>query len=118
MACNCGYTPCQCAQSIGTPYNWYNVDDLPCSPCNTTQVCKTRAKAICTYYAGPSLTGLGLTTNVNIELILTTISLAIQTLNNAITSQGIKNVNILAALNDLNTRVNTANSTSNPPYTI
>lgn len=121
MACSsCGSpSPCSCNTChSGFSFNWYTTDGLPCNPCSNTQVCKTQHKAFCTYYHGPELTALGLTTNINIELILTQISLAIQTLQNAITQQNLKNANILTALNDLNARLNLEAGTSNPPYTI
>jgi len=107
MCISCGYNPCQCVPVYS--YNWYNTPDLPCNPCSATVVCKKKIPAVCTYYNGPNLTGIGLTTNVNLETITATISTIIGALNtavnNQITAQAVINAQILANFNDINARI-------------
>lgn len=113
MCNNCGFNPCTCTPQYN--YNWYNTANLPCNPCSTTPVCLKTIPAFCTIYNGPNLTGLGLTTAINIELIFSTIStmLAAQ-----LASQATINNNILFALNDINARIIAITGTSYPNYTI
>lgn len=113
MCNNCGSNPCNCNQTYS--YNWYNTEGYPCNPCSTTEVCKKKIPAKCTIYKGPALNGIGLTTDLNIELILATISAVINQNN---TSQATKNTNILSALNDINDRLNILESGSHAAYTI
>lgn len=113
MCNSCGYNPCQCGSRF--TYNWMDVSNLPCNSCSSTNVCKKSIPAFCTIYNGPNLTGLSLTTGVNIELILSTIStlFAAQQVN-----QSTINNNILLALNDINARIIAITGTSYPNYTI
>ena len=121
MACSCGNNPCQCVNP-GYAYNWYNTENYPCNPCTTTVVCKKKVPAECVFYAGPALTPLGLTTNIDVELILSTLSTMVDTLQDAISTnliaQNVKNTNILTALNDINTRLNTITGGAHAPYVI
>lgn len=96
-------------------YDWYNIDNYPCNPCSTTPVCKKKVPAFCTYYQGPNLTYIGLTTDINVELILTTI---VNTIQVSKAEQDTKNANILAALNDINSRIVSITGEAHPAYTI
>ena len=121
--CPCNNYPCSCANN--TPvyeYNWFNISSYPCNPCSNTPVCKKKIPAICTFYNGINLTEIGLTTNVNIEVIIAAISATLGTLTDTVAtnkiSQDTKNTNILAALNDINSRLNTIEGATHPPYVI
>lgn len=113
MCNSCGFNPCQCTPNYN--FNWMDTTNLPCNPCSTTPVCKKVIPALCTIYNGPNLTGLSLTTGINIELILSTIStiMAAQAANQATINQ-----NILFALNDINARIIAITGVSYPNYTI
>jgi hypothetical protein len=120
MCVTCGYSICNCP-SVTYSQNWYNTQS--CTPCSTTEVCKKNIPAKCTFYKGSNLANLGLTTNINIELILYTIDLLIGSLNSNRTldnaAQVTKNTNILTALNDINDRLNTLEGGApHDPYTI
>ena len=121
MCYNCGYNPCHCSNTT-YPNNWFTVPLQSCDPCDTTDVCKRTFPAKCTIYNGPNLTGFSLTTNINIELILATASTLLSSLQQTIednqVEQGVKNTNILTALNDINTRINSITGGSHPAYTI
>ena len=121
MSCSCGNNPCQCNNPTYT-YNWYNTANYPCNPCSTTTICKKKVPAKCVEYRGPNLTLLSLTTNVDVELIISTMVSFLGTLQDTVANnlilQNTKNANILAALNDINTRLNVLEGGIHPPYTI
>lgn len=69
-------------------------------------------KDICTLYLGPNLTNTGINTNDNLRVVL-------QKLDAIKAIQDTKNANILAALNDINDRLNTLEGgTPHAPYTL
>jgi len=69
-------------------------------------------KDICTLYLGANLVNTGINTNDDLRVIF-------QKLDAIKAIQDTKNTNLLAAINDLNTRVNTlAGGTPHPPYTL
>jgi hypothetical protein len=77
--------------------------------------CLDMPKSVCVIYAGAGAVNL-VNTGINVNDTLTTI---LQKLDAIFAIQAAKNTNILAALNDLNTRVNTlAGGTPHPPYTL
>lgn len=115
MSCNrCGHTHCSCGQQQYT-YNWYNIDNYPCNPCSTVNVCKKKIPAACTFYNGPALTFFNLGTNISIEQVIAAFATAIQTLQ---TENAAKNANIQTALNDINARINLIDGGSHPNYVI
>lgn len=118
MCINCGNNNCNHCYGGNYSFNWFNTTGLPCNPCSQTPVCSKQLPAFCTFYNGPVLTDIGLGTNVNVELILTTISIAIGTINAALEAQSEINQNILDALNDINDRINVIDSGSHDPYEI
>lgn len=122
MCVNCGYNPCSCS-IVNYSFNWQNTDGYPCNPCSTTDYCIKKIPAKCTIYKGPNLANIGLGSDISVELILSVMDIAIG--NAAIAAaldkanQTIKNANILLALNDINTRLNTlAGGTPHVPYII
>lgn len=68
-------------------------------------------KGICVLYTGSNLISLGINQNDDLNTILAK-------LNTAKSIQDIKNTNILAALNDINDRINVIDSGSHAPYTL
>ena len=120
MCNHCGYNPCQCNPTHG--YNWYNTEGYPCTPCTTTPVCKKKIPAKCTYYNGPNLTQLGLTTNIDIEAILATVNSVVGSLQTSISTieddESVANLAILAILNDINSRIIAITGISHAPYTL
>lgn len=110
--CNyCGETPCSCVPTTGS-YNWFSTQSQPCSPCATTPiVCKKSIPSLCVKYNGPNLPNIGVNTDDTLNDIL-------NKLDNIKMIQDLKNTNILAALNDINTRINTITGGSHPPYTL
>lgn len=119
MCTQCGYSVCNC---YNTNYstNWYRVDT--CAPCSTTEVCKKVIPAKCTFYKGSNLSDLGLTTDVNVQAVLYAINVVVGEIKASIllnkNSQQDTNANILAALNDINSRLNVLEGGSHPAYTI
>lgn len=96
--------------------SWYNpIENYPCNPCGTSPVCKKNTPAYCTLYKGPVLTYIGLTTNINVELILTTI---VNTMQVAKADQETKNATLLAHINDINSRIVAITGEAHAPYTL
>lgn len=111
MCYNCGFNPCTC-NNQNYSYNWYTIENYNCNPCSSNNVCKKRIPAFCTYYKGPNLDALNLTTDVNIELVLANVNIALKQ------SQA-KIEQLLTHINHLNTRLNTLETgTDVPPYVI
>ncbi len=74
--------------------------------------CLDIIKDLCVLYQGANLVNTGINTNDDLRVIL-------QKLDAIKAIQDTKNNNLLAAINDLNTRVNTlAGGTPHPPYTL
>lgn len=109
--CNiCGQTVCTC--STAPSYNWFSTQSQPCSPCATTPVvCKKAIPSLCVKYNGPNLPNIGVNTDDTLNDIL-------NKLDNLKMIQDLKNANILAALNDINARINVIDSGSHAPYTL
>lgn len=108
MCQTCGYNPCTCNPNYN--FNWYTIDNYNCNPCSNTNVCKKKIPAFCTYYNGPNLDGIGLTTDINIELVLANVNIALKNYQSKIDQ-------LLGFVNSLNTRLNTlAGGTPVPPY--
>lgn len=129
MCVNCGYSPCSCESDSGYSFSWCNnnEDETLCtgdgnvSPeslyeynwcttnddeeCDTTTVvCRSLQNAICVQYKGPNLDAIGLTTNVNLELILANIN---STLNTIIDNGGSGSIeDIIESINNLTQRLN------------
>lgn len=122
MCTNCGYNYCQCSNPTYS-FNWQNTDGYPCNPCSTVDTCLKKIPAKCTIYKGPNLANIGLANDISVELILSVMDVAIGNLKTQATldkaDQAVKNANILAALNSINTRLNTlAGGTPHAPYII
>lgn len=121
MCNNCGINPCSCQQP-NYSYNWFNTENYPCNPCSTTQVCKKRIPAKCTFYEGPNLANLGLTSPSNLEAIVLATDQVLGLLKDVqllgTSTQNTVNVNILIALNNINARLNVLESSSHPAYVI
>lgn len=119
MCTSCGQSVCNCSNPIYSQ-NWYNTQS--CAPCSTNVVCKKSIPAKCTFYNGSNLSNLGLLSNIDIELILFTVNQVIGNINSTRlidnSAQNLKNVNILTALNDINSRLNALEGASHVPYTI
>lgn len=84
------------------------------SSCGHQQACNECidiVKDLCTFYLGPNLTNTGINTNDTLRVVL-------QKLDAIKAIQDTKNANILAALNDINDRLNDLESGSHPPYTL
>ncbi len=111
---NCG---CNNNQSIyGT--NMWNVNGNQPSnstSCNHQQACNgciDIVKGLCVLYTGTNLTSLGINQNDDLNTIFSK-------LNALKVIQDTKNTNILAALNDVNTRLNALESGADHiPYTL
>lgn len=116
--CNtCGQSICQCTPTYS--YNWYNTDGQPCTTCSSTPICAKQIPAKCTIYNGVNLAGLSLSSPIDIETVIATIDVVINNIQILNQEQAAKNINILANLNDINTRLNTlAGGTPHDPYTI
>lgn len=117
---NCGCNNCGCSgnrhQSIyGT--NMWNVNgnqpgnQYSCGHQQACNGCIDVIKGICVLYTGPNLTSTGINQNDDMNTILAKLN-AIKTI------QDTKNANILAALNDINDRINVIDSGTHPPYTL
>jgi hypothetical protein len=118
MCQRCGNSACTCNTPVYS-YNWYNIDNQPCSTCSDTTVCKKKVPAKCSIYNGTLLTELNLDAGANVEEILAAINTILGNYANSDTSQTYKNNNILAALNDINDRLNALEGgTAHAPYTI
>ena len=114
MCHRCGNNYCSC----GNPnysFNWMSTENYPCNPCSVTNVCKKKIPAKCTIYNGPALSFLELPTGTDIEVILSSIDSALQSISEA---QELKNINILTVLNDINDRLNVIEGNTHPPYQI
>lgn len=109
---NCG---CNGNQGIyGT--NMWNVNGNTTTPgpCNHQQACNgciDIIKDICILYGGSNLTNTGINQNDTLRTILAK-------LDALFAIQATKNTNILAALNDINDRINVIDSGSHAPYTL
>lgn len=114
MCVTCGFNPCNCS-TVTYSYNWNTISNYPCNPCSQTDVCLKTVPAKCVIYNGPTLANLNLTAPQNVQLILSTIDIAIGAINSA---NALKFTNILTALNDINTRLNVLESGSHAPYVI
>lgn len=107
MCTQCGNSICNC---YNTNYssNWYTTQN--CAPCSTTEVCKKAIPAKCVFYKAGNLANIGLTTNINTELILYTIDSVIGSIKSGSildkAAQTVTNANILTALNNINDRLN------------
>jgi hypothetical protein len=113
----CGQSNCSCDKHYS--FNWYNIDDQPCTSCGTSTVCKKKIPAKCSIYHGAILSALNLEEGANVEEILEAINTLLEnaTTNKAIQEQ--KNNTIVAALNDINSRINAlAGGTPHADYTI
>lgn len=74
--------------------------------------CLDIVKDVCIYYLGSNLTSTGINTNDNLRVV-------IQKLDAIKAIQDTKNSNILAALNDINDRLNALEGgPDHPPYTL
>lgn len=73
--------------------------------------CTDTFKATCILYNGPNRVNTGINKNDNLDLI-------IQKLDALQEVQALKNTNILLALNDINTRLNTITGGSHDPYSL
>ncbi len=73
--------------------------------------CVDVIKGICVLYTGSNLTNTGINQN-------DTLNTALAKLDALFAIQATKNNNILAALNDINSRINVIDSGSHAPYTL
>lgn len=100
----CGYSPC--SHDVQYTYNWYNIDNQPCTTCGTTTVCKKRMPAKCSIYNGTMLTTINVSAGIDIETILSDFDVVIANIQANNIVQTTKNNNIQTALNDINARLN------------
>lgn len=113
MSCSrCGNSYCSCGKQDYT-YNWYNVDNYSCNPCSTIDVCKKKVPAKCTFYNGPALPFFNLGTNVSIEDVIVAFATAIQAIQGTHSS---KTVNVQAALDNINERLNNIEGGNHPSH--
>lgn len=108
MINNCDGLPCG-----GYTGSYLNTTTLPIN-CGHTQACNgclDIIKSECIRYTGPSLPALGIDQNDTLSIILSK-------LNSLKTIQDTKNSNLLAAINNLNTRLNASTGSSHAPYTL
>ena len=118
MCPSCGNNVCTC-NNKNYSYNWYNIDNQPCTTCSDTPVCKKKIPAKCVFYNGTLLTALNIEAPANVEDILAAINTALSNYTNSGITQTYTNNNILAALNDINDRLNALEGgTPHAPYTI
>lgn len=114
--CNyCGHTVCTCGHNHHYTYNWYNVENYPCNPCSTVEVCKKKIPAKCTIYRGPALTAIGLGTEVDVQTVIAAI---VNTMNVGGENDNSMRINIQNALNDINARLNAIEGSVHANYSI
>ena len=110
---NCG---CNYNQGVyGT--NMWNINgnqpgnQVSCTHQQACNGCIDIIKDICILYLGSNLTNTGINQNDTLRTIL-------QKLDALFAIQATKNTNILAALNDINSRLNVLEGSSHAPYTL
>lgn len=109
MCVTCGIPDCSC--NTTPSYNWFGTDNMPCDECSPVIVCARKMPSLCVIYSGQNLPNTGINTNDTLNDILTK-------LDNIKQTQDLMNINILSAINDINTRLNTLASTTHAPYTL
>lgn len=116
--CGCQSNPGVYGSNVWNP-NWSNPGNSPtCGHPQACNGCLDLIKGECIRYTGANLVNTGINKNDDLNVVLAKID-ALFLLQNT------KNTNILAALNDLNTRVNALETDagipgggSHPPYTL
>lgn len=89
----------------------YPVNTSSCGHQQTCNECLDFIKGKCVLYTGSNLTNTGINKNDTLDVIL-------PKLDALFAIQATKNANILAALNDINDRLNTLESGTHAPYTL
>lgn len=119
MCNNCGHSPCGCTNNTPYQYNWYTVPSQPCNPCTTTEVCKKVIPSQCIGYDGVNLSNLNIVAPSNLKAIVQKIDTEIGTLKTQNALDAATKAAILAALNNINTRLNLLEpGVDQPPYVI
>lgn len=77
MCVNCGHINCDCNNNINYTFNW-NCNPPPTPGPPDPNVCRTITNALCTIYRGPNLDALGLTTNINLEAVISSINITLR----------------------------------------
>lgn len=120
-SCGCGQSSCNSCSSCNSSYqgvytaNTCNTAPQTTSTCGHQQACNgcvDITKAECIQYTGSNLTSTGINKYDDLNIIL-------QKLDALKAIQDAKNANILAALNNLNTRLNALEpGADHAPYTL
>lgn len=105
MCNSCGYSICNCVMPIFNQ-NWFSTQT--CVTCTPTEVCKKQIPAKCVIYKGSNLANLGLTSNIDVQQILTSVD----------TILGSMHSNLVIALNSINARLNALETATHANYTI
>ena len=117
MCQTCGQTLCSCDKTY--QFNWYNINDQPCTSCGDATVCKKKIPAKCTIYNGTLLSSINLEAGANVEQILAAIDAILSNISTSGMVQTTKNNSILDALNSINARLNALEGgTAHADYTI
>lgn len=114
MCFNCGQNNCNGCYNPNPTYtqNWFSTGNLPCDECSPIVVCQRKQPSQCVVYNGPTLV------NLNVTMGVDTLNDILLKLDSIKALQDTKNINILAALNDINTRLNTLEGGTHVPYTL
>lgn len=112
-----GFCGCSSNQGIYGTNMWNNAGNQPnntstCHPQAACNGCIDIIKGVCVHYTGPDLLNLGVNKNDDLDTILGKLD-ALKKI------QDQKNTNLLAAINDLNARLNVIEpGPDHPPYTM